>query len=54
LLAGATQRDFFAFEIAQYTLDVRRGAVLHPITHAAVSKLQLSGGLKLVAKQVNE
>jgi len=50
LLAGAAQRDFFAFEITQYPLDMRRGAVLAPVAHGAVGKLQFSGGLKLVAK----
>ena len=44
LLAGATQRDFLAFEIAQYPLDVGRGAILAPITHGAVGKLQFAGG----------
>jgi hypothetical protein len=54
LFAGAAQRDFLAFEITQYPLDMRRGAVLAPIAHGAVGKLQLSGGLKLTFKQVNE
>jgi hypothetical protein len=54
LLAGAAQRNFLAFEIAQYPLDVRRGAVLAPIAHGPVGKLQLSGGLELTVKQLNE
>jgi hypothetical protein len=52
LFAGATQRDFFAFEIAQYPLDMGRGAILAPIAHGTIGKLQLARSGQLAFEQV--
>jgi len=52
LLAGATQRDFSTFEVAQYPLDMRRGAILAPIAHGTIGKLQLARSGQLAFEQV--
>jgi hypothetical protein len=52
LFAGASQRDFLAFEITQYSLDMRRGAVLDPITHGTILKTQLACSTKLAFEQI--
>jgi hypothetical protein len=52
LFAGAAQRDFFTFEIEQYPLDMRWGAVLAPVAHGAVGKLQFACSAQLAFEQV--
>jgi hypothetical protein len=48
------QRNFLGAQAFEDALDVRRRTVLHPIAHSSLGKLQLAGGAKLRAEQINQ